>query len=108
MFIKLLLLLLMQGAGNEEYSARCAGCHGADGRGGERGPAIVLRGRSDQELRDLIVKGIPTAGMPGFEIPEPKLQQLAAFVRSLGDPNRAPAVSTELKGRRSVSFAGIV
>jgi alcohol dehydrogenase (cytochrome c) len=108
MFITPLLLLLMQGAGMQEYSDRCAGCHGADGRGGERGPGIVLRGRSDQELRDLIVKGLPAAGMPGFDIPEPKLLQLAAFVRSLGDTGREPAVSIELKDRRSVTFAGMV
>ena len=108
MFITALLFLLMQGPGMQEYAARCAACHGADGRGGERGPAIVLRGRSDQELRELITKGFPAAGMPGFDLPDQKLQQLAVFVRSLGNPNRESVVSTELKDRRSVTFAGIV
>src|SRR5579872_1644587 len=71
--------------GSQEFAARCAACHGGDGRGGERGPAIALRGRSDQDLRDLIRKGIPGGGMPGFEIPAAKLGPLLAFVRSVGD-----------------------
>ncbi len=32
--------------GSQEFAARCAACHGGDGRGGERAPAIVLRSRS--------------------------------------------------------------
>ncbi len=56
MIVPYLALLLLQGGGKQEFDARCAACHGADGHGGERGPAIVLRGRSDQDLRDLIRK----------------------------------------------------
>jgi alcohol dehydrogenase (cytochrome c) len=103
-----LLLLLLQNSGKQEFADRCAACHGADGRGGERGPAIVLRGRSDQDLRDLIRRGIPAAGMPGFEIAEQRLQPLVAFVRSVGEPAEDTAVSFELRNRRTVSFADII
>src|SRR5689334_3520502 len=88
---RILVLLPMLAAaqvndGRQEFSSRCAGCHGADGRGGERGPAILLRGRSDTELRDLIRNGLPSAGMPGFQIATSQLNLLASFVRTLGDP----------------------
>jgi mono/diheme cytochrome c family protein len=103
-----LALLLAQVAGNQEFAIRCAACHGADGRGGERGPAIVLRGRSDQDLRDLIRKGFPDAGMPGFEIPEPRLAAIVGYVRSLGESRQEGTVSLELQKRRTVSFADLV
>ncbi len=85
-------------AGRQEFEARCAACHGADGAGGERGPSIVdserARDRSPRELDDLIRKGIPAAGMPGFALPEPQLTALVSFVRTL----TAPAAEVPLPG----------
>src|SRR4029453_13049886 len=44
--------------GNQILVARCGGCHGADARGSDRGPALAevrrLRTRSVQQLRDII------------------------------------------------------
>ena len=53
--------------GAQEFRSRCAACHGGDGNGGERGPAIVtrLRARNDQQLVDLITRGLPGAACPG-------------------------------------------
>ena len=79
--------------GEQEYRSRCAACHGADGNGGERGPAIVtrLRARNDQQLADLIHRGLPGAGMPGYEMPRAAMTSLIAFLRDLRAPrNRAP------------------
>ena len=44
--------------GRQEYVTRCASCHGTDGNGGERGPAIVARlaARNDEQLSSLIRK----------------------------------------------------
>lgn len=85
-------------AGRKQFESLCAGCHGADGAGGERGPSIVAPGRrrtrSPEELRELVRNGIPAAGMPGFALPEAQLQELVAFVRSLS----APAVETAVPG----------
>src|SRR4051794_4321361 len=100
MLIAPLLFLLLQDPGRQEFVARCASCHGADGRGGEHGPAIVLRGRSEQDLSELIRKGIPGSGMPGFQIAPPKMQPLVAFVRSLGEASREVDSPSELKSRR--------
>jgi len=78
--------------GRRQFEARCGGCHGADGMGGERAPAIGsedrARLRSDDAVRRLIHDGIPDAGMPGFALTEPELSQIVAFVRSRVTPAR--------------------
>src|SRR3984893_19309889 len=53
--------------GKQAFESRCAGCHGLDGRGGERAPDIATSantpGRTDDELFQIIQKGRPGAGM---------------------------------------------
>ena len=79
-------------AGRRQFETRCGGCHGADGMGGERAPAIGSgdrdRLRSEDAVRELIRNGIPDAGMPAFRLPEPDLSELVAFVRSRVTPAR--------------------
>ena len=55
-------------AGGQVFVARCAGCHGSDGNGGELGPAIATRvpARTDEDLTTLFRQGLPGAGMPAF------------------------------------------
>src|ERR1700751_903038 len=52
------------------YAKLCAGCHGADAHGTQQGPGLAgnagVRKRSLQSLRNVILKGIPAAGMPPF------------------------------------------
>jgi len=56
--------------GRQVFENRCAGCHGIDGRGGERAPDIATiaktQQRSDAALAQIISNGIPAAGMPSF------------------------------------------
>src|SRR6266850_8195908 len=56
--------------GRQVFENRCAGCHGIDGRGGERAPDIATTAktqpRSDSALAQIISNGIPAAGMPSF------------------------------------------
>jgi len=56
--------------GKETFASTCAGCHGFDGRGGERAPNIVENSKvlrlSDTEIGSIIEDGIPGAGMPAF------------------------------------------
>ena len=82
---------------NQIFVARCGGCHGADARGSDRGPALAevrrLRTRSVQQLRDIIQKGIPGTGMPPFDLPAAELDALAALVRSLNGPAAESVVS---------------
>src|SRR5215831_1083965 len=47
-------------AGRPVFVARCAGCHGTDGNGGELGPNIATRvpTRTDQELTTVVRQGL--------------------------------------------------
>ena len=58
-------------AGRKSFESRCARCHGADGNGGEMGPAIRERlpARDDKDLRQFIHIGVPARGMPPTEMP---------------------------------------
>ena len=80
----------------KSFAARCAGCHGADARGTDRGPGLAkssrLRTRSVDQLRNFIRKGAPTTGMPPFDLPADELDALAALVRSLNAPAAEGAV----------------
>jgi putative heme-binding domain-containing protein len=70
----------------QTYEKLCAGCHGADARGTSQGPGLMgprVRRRSTQNLKNIILKGIPAAGMPAFDLPSPTVEGLAALVASL-------------------------
>jgi PQQ-dependent dehydrogenase (methanol/ethanol family) len=77
-------------AGAKSFAARCAGCHGADAHGTDRGPGLArsrrLRSRSVEQLRALIRKGVPASGMPAFDLPADELDALAGLVHSLNAP----------------------
>jgi cytochrome c oxidase cbb3-type subunit III len=64
------------------FAANCAGCHGADGRGGEHAPNIAtapeVQHLADSELAGIIHNGISGAGMPAFSFLKP--QQIADVV----------------------------
>jgi PQQ-dependent dehydrogenase (methanol/ethanol family) len=85
-------------AGKKRFTALCSGCHGAGGTGGERGPALVgrkeTRVHSEQDLRDIIRNGIPSAGMPAFRLSGAAVENLTAYVHGL----RAPAVENPAPG----------
>ena len=57
-------------AGSQTFSRICAGCHGADGRGGERAPDLVtnrlVTRRTLTDLEAAVRNGVPGKGMPAF------------------------------------------
>jgi alcohol dehydrogenase (cytochrome c) len=72
--------------GRETFVARCAGCHGTDGNGGELGPAITPRvpARTDAELAALVQNGLPASGMPAFPaVTATETGELIRFLRTL-------------------------
>ncbi len=73
--------------GQALFGKNCAGCHGADALGSDRGPALAgnrdLSDRSLRSLHELIKLGIPGTGMPAFDLPDKDLEALAEFVHSL-------------------------
>ena len=67
------------------FENRCARCHGADGNGGELGPAIRgrLSSRNDQQLAALVRQGLPNLGMPPNQVTDVEMVPLTRFLRSL-------------------------
>jgi cytochrome c oxidase cbb3-type subunit III len=81
------------------FAARCAACHGLDGRGGEHAPAIVdtpaARTRSDEALARIIRSGIPDKGMPSFHfLANPQIEEIISYIRVL----RGGGGAVNLKG----------
>jgi alcohol dehydrogenase (cytochrome c) len=86
-------------AGRKLFSVRCAACHGADGRGGERAPGIAASDlRNAAALRELIRTGIPAKGMPATQLPETEMSDLLAFLRTLEMPGRLPSRRIAVNG----------
>jgi alcohol dehydrogenase (cytochrome c) len=71
--------------GRKAFESRCARCHGADGNGGEMGPAITLRltPHDDQQLASLVRAGLPARGMPPSDVGEPEMTDLVKFLRTI-------------------------
>jgi cytochrome c oxidase cbb3-type subunit III len=67
------------------FAANCAGCHGADGRGGEHAPNIATASEvqrlMDREIGAIIRYGVAGAGMPAF--PSFKAQEVADVISYL-------------------------
>src|SRR5947207_3096480 len=76
--------------GEKSYAKNCAGCHGTDARGTDRGPGLAanrrVRSRSPEQLRAFIRKGAPGSGMPAFDLRADELDALAAWLHSLNAP----------------------
>src|SRR5258705_5287594 len=75
-----------QDAGRQVFVARCAGCHGTDGNGGELGPNIATRvpTRIDQELTTVVRQGLIASGMPAFaNMSDGETTALIQFLRTL-------------------------
>jgi putative heme-binding domain-containing protein len=74
--------------GKQAYSANCAGCHGLDGKGGERAPDIVTRPQvrqlSDEALLHVLQTGVPNTSMPSFRFLDAKTRnELVVHLRTL-------------------------
>src|SRR3954454_13759117 len=76
---------MAQDAGQKVFETTCGRCHGADGRGGEMGPAIVQRlaAHDDAQLKALIRKGLPGRGMPPSTVSDEEMPGLTRFLRRL-------------------------
>src|ERR1700722_16550456 len=73
--------------GAQPFQANCAGCHGADGRGGDKGPSIAtlpsVVALSEIELIKIVRDGT-TAGMPSFErLGDVEITAVGRYLRTL-------------------------
>src|SRR5579864_5458169 len=71
--------------GGQQFESRCSRCHGGDATGGETGPNIVSQvgARNDADLAAFLRAGKPASGMPAFDLPNPEMTSLVAYLRSL-------------------------
>jgi len=92
--------------GSKFFESTCAGCHGLDGRGGEKGPNIATRPeisrRSDDELLAILQHGVSGAGMPAFSrLGEVKLRAIVRHLRRLqGLNSKTVVVGNANEGRK--------
>ncbi len=92
--------------GRQTFASTCAGCHGLDGRGGERAPNIVenqkIQRLTDTQISHIIENGVPGTGMPAFHsLGSSDVKAVVTYVRTLqgknqtvklpGDPKRGEA-----------------
>src|SRR5216684_7811882 len=84
-------------SGRKTFESVCAGCHGLDGRGGERGPNIATRAEvqklTDEETLQILQSGMPAAGMPAFaSLGASKTRGVIAYLRILQGENEDVSV----------------
>jgi len=69
------------------YKAKCAMCHGADGKGGKMGTrdfaSSEVKAESDAQLEEIITKG--KGKMPSYDgkLKEADIKALVTYIRSL-------------------------
>ncbi len=85
------------GVGATVWAGNCAGCHGLDARGGERGPNIAtnpeIAGMTDQEIARIVREGSPNMAMPalGRTLDAAKIAAVVRHLRTLqGNPAASP------------------
>jgi alcohol dehydrogenase (cytochrome c) len=97
--------------GRRAFESRCARCHGADGNGGEMGPAITFRlpARNDQQLAEFIHEGLPGRGMPPSDVAGAELTALVKFLRTIERrPDAKPIVRVTLQTAAGKTITGQV
>ncbi|TAM82600.1 MAG: pyrrolo-quinoline quinone [Acidobacteria bacterium] len=87
-------------SGRIAFGTNCAICHGADARGGERGPSLLRTRRSKAQILDIIREGRP-GGMPPFHLPPKEESAVVNFVYSLN----APAAGSGITGNAAAGKA---
>jgi len=79
--------------GQKVFASACAGCHGLDGRGGERAPDIAQKREvqrlSDSEIMRIVREGVPGTGMPAFHsLASSEVKAVVSYLRSLQGTNQ--------------------
>jgi cytochrome c oxidase cbb3-type subunit III len=93
--------------GGRTFNSTCAGCHGLDGRGSDKGVNIAgndkVRHLSDAQVSEIISNGVPGTGMPAFHnLTARQVASLVSYLRILqgklaartlpGDANRGKEI----------------
>jgi cytochrome c6 len=69
------------------YKAKCAMCHGPEGKGGKMGTrdfaSAEVKGESDAQLTEMITKGKGKMPAYGEKLKDTEIKDLVAYVRGL-------------------------
>ena len=83
------------------FGNRCTICHGTDGNGSDRAPAVLgfVAAHSDAEIATLVRTGRLDKGMPRFDFSDDEMKGLIAHLRGLvsGDIAAAPRGARALR-----------
>ena len=91
--------------GRRIFSSTCAGCHGLDGRGSDKGANIAgsvkVKHLSDAEVSAIISNGVPGTGMPAFHnLNAGQISSLVSYLRILqGKPNAGSSPGDAARGK---------
>ncbi len=96
--------------GKKSFESRCARCHGADGNGGEMGPAILgrLAARDNDSLTTLIHNGLPDRGMPPSQVDLQEMSSLLGYLRSIQQRSRRPVTRLKVETTDGKTLDGLV
>jgi len=86
--------------GIQRFMEYCAGCHGADAKGGDKGPPLISGAnplnRSDAELFSIVRDGTK-GGMPAFaQIGDANIRVVLQFLKSFENNSAAKSASAEV------------
>src|SRR6266436_1551136 len=97
------LLAQQPGGSARTFANRCTICHGGDGTGTDRAPAILtfVAAHSDAELATLVRTGRLEKGMPRFDFTGDDMAALLAHLRTLVS-GTAEAAAESGAGNRAV------
>jgi cytochrome c oxidase cbb3-type subunit 3 len=96
-------------AAAQVFAANCAGCHGLDGKGGERAPDIAtrleIRQLPDSKVFQILERGVPGTSMPSFSyLGDETLRTLVAYLRKLGNDRNAATLAGNAKRGKELFF----
>src|ERR1700675_3920243 len=95
--------------GEKTFASSCAGCHGLDGRGGERAPNIADSSRvqrlPDAQIAHLGRNGIPGTGMPAFHsLASSDVKEVVTYLRTLHGTKKALTLPGDAKRGETFFF----
>jgi cytochrome c oxidase cbb3-type subunit III len=94
-------------SGSSLFMQRCAFCHGRDAGGGEQGPdltrsKLVAGDLEGDKIAPVIRNGRPEKGMPHFDLPDPDIAALVAFIH-----DQMTKAQSQNGGRRGVDVSDL-
>src|SRR4051812_20025395 len=97
--------------GGRVFRNTCANCHGPDGdevAGIDLGRNIFRRAKTDQDLVEIVRKGVPGTAMPASDMPVAQAEQIVSYLRSMAATKRSnTAVGDSDRGKAPFAGKGV-